>query len=241
MPVYNHYPNCTCGWCRGGGGWGGGGSRTAYASLPSAGTRTTWDGVTTKKHPVTGEEIPDEFARRTVLKFVNPRRADWPSADFIIGNPPFIGNWKMRGDLGDGYTETLRSVYSEVPETAEFVMYWWHRAAEIVRAGKARRFGFITTNSLRQTFQRRVITPHLADPTTPGSLVFAIPDHPWVDSANGAAVRIAMTVARSGQREGAIASCRLRKAGGWGRGLKSGVFGTVWIDPFRFDYRTQHN
>ena len=166
--------------------------------------RTTWDGVTTKKHPVTGEEIPDELARRTVLKFVNPRRADWPSADFIIGNPPFIGNWKMRGDLGDGYTETLRSVYSEVPETAEFVMYWWHRAAEIVRAGKARRFGFITTNSLRQTFQRRVITPHLADSTTPASLVFAIPDHPWVDSANGAAVRIAMTVARSGQCEGRL-------------------------------------
>ena len=25
-------------------------------------------------------------------------------------------------------------------------------------------------------------------------LTFAIPDHPWVDSANGAAVRIAMTV-----------------------------------------------
>jgi hypothetical protein len=30
------------------------------------------------------------------------------------------------------------------------------------------------------------------------SLVYAIPDHPWVDSANGAAVRIAMTVAKSG-------------------------------------------
>jgi hypothetical protein len=29
-------------------------------------------------------------------------------------------------------------------------------------------------------------------------LAFAIPDHPWVDSANGAAVRIAMTVAKRG-------------------------------------------
>ena len=166
--------------------------------------RTTWDGTTRKTHPVTGEEVPDEAARRPVLTYVNARRAEWPSADFIIGNPPFLGNWRMRGELGDGYAETLRSVYSEVPETADYVMYWWHRAAERVRAGQTRRFGFITTNSLRQTFQRRVITPHLTDASNPASLVFAIPDHPWVDSSDGAAVRIAMTVAEAGTREGRL-------------------------------------
>ena len=112
---------------------------------------TTWDGTTKKNHAVTGEEVPDDSARRPVLTYVNARRAEWPSADFIIGNPPFLGNWRMRGELGDGYAETLRSVYSEVPDTADYVMYWWHRAAERVRAGKTRRFGLITTNSLRQT------------------------------------------------------------------------------------------
>jgi hypothetical protein len=129
--------------------------------------RTTWDGTTTKKHPVTGEEVPDETARRPVLTYSNARRSEWPTADFIVGNPPFLGNWRMRGELGDGYTETLRSVYKEVPETADYVMYWWHRAAERVRAGQTRRFGFITTNSLRQTFQRRVMIPHLTDAQTP--------------------------------------------------------------------------
>ena len=166
--------------------------------------RTTWDGVTTKRNPITGEDVPDESARRPVLTYINARPAEWPSADFIVGNPPFLGNWRMRGELGDGYAETLRSVYSEVPETADYVMYWWHRAAQRVRAGKTRRFGFITTNSLRQTFQRRVLAPHLTDPATPASLVFAIPDHPWVDSADGAAVRIAMTVAQAGTREGRL-------------------------------------
>jgi hypothetical protein len=83
-------------------------------------------------------------------------------------------------------------------------MYWWHRAAERVRSGETRRFGFITTNSLRQTLQRRVIAPHLSDSSTPASLVFAIPDHPWVDSYDGAAVRIAMTVAEAGSREGLL-------------------------------------
>src|ERR1017187_2410038 len=142
------------------------------------------------------------FPTPTVQAYVNARRPEGPAADFIIGNPPFLGNWRMRGELGDGYAETLRSVYSEVPETADYVMYWWHRAAERVRAGQTRRFGFITTNSLRQTFQRRVLTPHLTDASNPASLVFAIPDHPWVDSSDGAAVRIAMTAAEAGTREG---------------------------------------
>ncbi len=83
-------------------------------------------------------------------------------------------------------------------------MYWWHIAAEKVRKGEARRFGFITTNSLKQTFNRRVLEPHLNDTKKPLSLVFAIPDHPWVDSTDGAAVRIAMTVGAAGEQPGQL-------------------------------------
>jgi hypothetical protein len=53
--------------------------------------RTTWDGVTKKRHPVTGEEVPDETARRPILTYRIARRAEWPPAEFIIGNPPFLG------------------------------------------------------------------------------------------------------------------------------------------------------
>jgi hypothetical protein len=73
-------------------------------------------------------------------------------------------------------------------------MYWWNVAAHLVRDGHVQRFGFITTNSLRQTFNRRVLEPHLTAKESL-SLIFAIPDHPWVDSVDGAQVRIAMTVA----------------------------------------------
>ena len=128
-----------------------------------------------------------------VEKYVNPRAAQWPRADFVVGNPPFIGNKRMRIALGDGYVEALRKSWPKVPETADLLMYWWEHAADLTRAGKLRRFGLITTNSLRQTFNRKVVERHLAD-KTPLSLVFAVPDHPWVDSADGAAVRIAMTV-----------------------------------------------
>ncbi len=185
-----------------------------------------WDGRTFKPHPVTGEAVPDTRATVALERYVKPRAAVWPRANFIIGNPPFIGAASMRQTLGDGYTEALRATWKAVPESADFVMYWWHHAAGEVSAGRTRRFGLITTNSLRQTFNRRVIEAHLSSasasasapsPSTgegwqvsqkrgagtgsgtakityPLAIKFAIPDHPWVDSAQGAAVRIAMTV-----------------------------------------------
>ncbi|MFN9026678.1 MAG: class I SAM-dependent DNA methyltransferase, partial [Akkermansiaceae bacterium] len=154
---------------------------------------TIWNGHTTKPHPITGKEVPDETARTVLFDYINPRRAEWPQADYIVGNPPFIGDKRMKIALGEGYTETLRKTYTNVPDSADFVMYWWDKAAELVRTGKVRRFGFITTNSITQTFNRKVIQHHM-DQKNPISLTYAIPDHPWVDGADGAAVRIAMTV-----------------------------------------------
>ncbi|MFO0123092.1 MAG: DNA methyltransferase, partial [Inhella sp.] len=154
---------------------------------------TRWDGETVKPHPVTGQPVPDEAARVVQWHYVNPRQAAWPKADFIVGNPPFIGNKRMRVALGDGYADALRAAWPEVPESADFVMYWWHKAAETVRQGQAERFGLITTHSLTMIFNRRVIEAHQTA-TPPLSLAYAVPDHPWVDSADGAAVRISMSV-----------------------------------------------
>jgi hypothetical protein len=154
---------------------------------------TRWDGRTMKRHPVTGELVPDERARTAQLRYTNPRRADWPEVDYIIGNPPFIGNKRMRTILGDGYVEALRKAHSNVPENVDYVMYWWNQAASLARERKVLRFGFITTNSITQSFNRKVLEKHLGANNLV-TLSFAIADHPWVDSTDGAAVRIAMTV-----------------------------------------------
>ncbi|HNK06484.1 MAG TPA: class I SAM-dependent DNA methyltransferase [Giesbergeria sp.] len=171
-----------------------------------------WDGRSYQPHPVTGEPVPDEAAQVPQWRYIGARKADWPPADFIVGNPPFIGASSMRAALGDGYVQALRGAWPEVPESADLVMFWWHHAAQQVASGQAQRMGLITTNSLRQTFNRRVVEARLSPPpakTTNSStqsthLVMAIPDHPWVDSANGAAVRIAMTVLAPGQGEGTV-------------------------------------
>ena len=164
---------------------------------------TRWDGVTYRTSPITGEPIPDESAQVAQVRYLGVARAEWPQADFIVGNPPFIGASTMRRALGDGYVDAVRQTWKDVPESADFVMHWWHIAAEAVRAGQTRQFGFITTNSIKQTFNRRVIEAQLSA-KNPVSITFAIPDHPWVDSADGAAVRIAMTAAAAGEKEGRL-------------------------------------
>lgn len=162
---------------------------------------TVWDRRSLKTDMVTGREVPDETKRVSLLTYTNPRPAEWPAADYIVGNPPFMGARTIRPALDDGYLDSLRGAYPDIPENADFVMYWWQKSAELVRASKVRRFGLITTNSLRQSFNRQVTEAQLSA-KPPLSLAFAVPDHPWVDTADGAAVRIAMTVGVAGAKQG---------------------------------------
>ena len=136
----------------------------------------------------------------------NPRRPDWPEAEFIVGNPPFIGGKDLRSRLGDAYARALWAAHPQMNESADYVMYWWDRAAELLaRPGTVlRRFGLVTTNSITQLFQRRVVERHLAG-RAPVSLILAIPDHPWTKAGrDSASVRIAMTVVAPGRREGRL-------------------------------------
>ncbi|GAB7024748.1 class I SAM-dependent DNA methyltransferase [Salidesulfovibrio brasiliensis] len=162
-----------------------------------------WDGQTTKKHPTTGQEVPDETALVPTLRYHEPKPASWPKADYIIGNPPFIGASTMRRSLGNGYVDALREAYPDIPSSCDFVMYWWDHAARLVRNGSARRFGLIATNSLRQTFNRRIVKHHM-EASSSLSLSFAIPDHPWVQESDGAAVRISMSVGMAGDAKGQL-------------------------------------
>ena len=143
------------------------------------------------KHPVTGKLVPEPNAKLPYMEYLNPRQAEWPRADFVIGNPPYVGNKRMRDVLRDGYVDALRGVYGAVPENVDYVMYWWARAATEVADGRTMRAGLITTNSITQIYNRAVVS---AAAERGARVVWAVPDHPWVDDADGAAVRVAMTV-----------------------------------------------
>ncbi len=174
-----------------------------------------WDGASFITHPVTGNLVPDESGQLELFRYIKPRETNWPKADFIVGNPPFIGNKRMRERLGDGYTEAVRKAYPKVSESVDFVMYWWAKAARALGRTKTNRFGFITTNSITQTFNRSVIE------SAQCKLLFAIPDHPWVDGTDGADVRIAMTCA------GLAGHHRLERV--VDEGLISAGYGERWV------------
>jgi hypothetical protein len=125
------------------------------------------------------ERTDSEGNRVEVWRYVNPKRPEWPAADYIVGNPPFVGGKDIRGRLREGYAQALWAAHPHMNESADFVMYWWDRAADLLarKGTRLKRFGFVTTNSLSQVFQRRVMERHL-NAKKPVSLLMAIPDHP---------------------------------------------------------------
>ena len=135
--------------------------------------------------------------------YPNPRQPAWPASEFIVGNPPFIGAKYLRERLHDPYVDALWVANPQVGKSADLVMYWWGRAAQLLENDTAvRRFGLVTTNSITQEFSRRAIKKRL-EGKDPISLVMAIPDHPWTKATpDAAAVRIAMTVGERGVHDG---------------------------------------
>jgi hypothetical protein len=147
-----------------------------------------------------------EGKKAEVWRYKNPKRPEWPEADYVVGNPPFIGGKDIRGRLGEDYAKALWAAHPHMNESADYVMYWWGFAAELLAQNGARlkRFGLVTTNSLSQVFQRRVMEKHLGA-KKPISLLMAVPDHPWTKATqDAAAVRIAMTVATAGAHGGRL-------------------------------------
>jgi hypothetical protein len=142
-------------------------------------------------HPTTGRWVPDPAATRPYHRHEGATAHEWPAADFIVGNPPYIGGTEMRETLGAGYVDALRIAYRDVPDGADYVMYWWSRAADYVSRGQAIRAGLITTNSITQVRNRSLIE---AAATNGAHVTWAVADHPWLQGAEGAAVRVAMTV-----------------------------------------------
>ena len=112
---------------------------------------------------------------------------EWPEADVVIGNPPFLGTKPMRGVLGNEYTDRMRNVYrGRIPAFADLVCYWYHKAGRAVAEGKAARVGLVATNSIRGGRNRAVLDGITAD----AAIFDAWADEPWV--VDGAAVRVSL-------------------------------------------------
>lgn len=113
-------------------------------------------------------------------------KADWPNAEVVVGNPPFLGNKRMISVLGEDYVTALRRAWSGVPGGVDLVAYWFAKAWEMIEDGRLSRAGLVSTNSIRSGSNREVLKPIVRD----GRIFDAWSDEPW--NVDGAAVRVSM-------------------------------------------------
>ncbi|MCX6028537.1 MAG: class I SAM-dependent DNA methyltransferase [Chloroflexi bacterium] len=136
---------------------------------------------------LTGFESDMPTEEHEAPKPVRSREPEWPAANVIIGNPPFLGGKRLRSELGDAYVDGLFKLYDgRVPREADLVCYWFEKARAQIAAGKAKRAGLLATNSIRGGASRRV----LEQIKESGDIFMAWSDRPWV--LEGAAVRVSM-------------------------------------------------
>ena len=125
-----------------------------------------------------------------------PYEPEWPAADFIVGNPPFLGDKRMRSELGGRFVEDVRRLYDgRVPGGADLVTYWFEKAREAIDARRTKRAGMLATNSIRMVGNRPVLDRVLAS----GSIFMAWSDRPWL--LDGASVRISIIGFDDGSQE----------------------------------------
>ena len=112
---------------------------------------------------------------------------EWPDADAIIGNPPFLGGKLLRDNLGDRTVGQMFAAFEgRVPAEADLVCYWFAKARESIEQRNHARCGLVATNSIRGGANREV----LDDIAESGRIFEAWSDEPWV--IEGAAVRVSV-------------------------------------------------
>jgi len=116
-----------------------------------------------------------------------PVEPEWPAADVIISNPPFLGDKKMRAELGDNYVEDLRGLYAgRIPGQSDLCCYWFEKARAMIEQGQAKRAGLLATQGIRGGANRTVLKRIKRS----GDIFWAQSDRDWI--LDGATVHVSM-------------------------------------------------
>lgn len=116
----------------------------------------------------------------------NPKEPEWPEADVIVGNPPFLGSSSMmKSGLAPEYVAALRSIYP-LHGKSDLCCYWFEKSRRELRRRPALRVGLLSTQSIRHGGARGV----LDDIKTDSTLFFAESNREW--KQDGASVVISM-------------------------------------------------
>jgi hypothetical protein len=117
----------------------------------------------------------------------NPKEPEWPKVDFIVGNPPFLGDKIMRSELSDDYVNKLRTLFADrIPGQSDLCCYWFEKARAQIAANNCKRAGLLATQGIRGGANREVLKRIKHS----GGIFWAVSDKDWV--LDGANVHVSM-------------------------------------------------
>jgi N-6 DNA Methylase len=111
---------------------------------------------------------------------------EWPKADAIIGNPPYLGASRVKPEHGDHYVNKLRARYADVRGMADFCVYWFRLAHDALETPTNQRpttgrAGLVGTQNIRSGDSRVASLDYI---TKTGTIVEAVANQPWSGEAN---------------------------------------------------------
>ncbi len=111
-----------------------------------------------------------------------PIEPNWPETDFIIGNPPFLGNRKLTPILGESYVNNLQKLYKDdIDGIPDLVCYWFNIAEKLLEEGKVKKVGLLATQAIRGGTNRQVLDRIVKN----AEIFMAWDDKEWIlDGAN---------------------------------------------------------
>ncbi len=121
---------------------------------------------------------------------------DWPEVEAIVGNPPFLGGTKIRGDLGEAYLGRLLVGFPDVEGRTDLCVYWFRRAHERLAIGG--RAGLVGTSGIRVGKAREGALDYIV--ANGGTITNAVSSREWPGEA--AAVNVSMVNWVRGAKEG---------------------------------------
>ncbi|MFM6842565.1 MAG: class I SAM-dependent DNA methyltransferase, partial [Dolichospermum sp.] len=105
--------------------------------------------------------------------------SEWPQANAIIGNPPFLGGKNMRLNLGDKYIDRIFKHFPKVKDSVDFCAYWFRLAHD--KIDEKGRVGLVGTNSISQGKSRIAALDYITQ--NGGYIHEAVSTQPWSGAA----------------------------------------------------------
>jgi type II restriction/modification system DNA methylase subunit YeeA len=105
---------------------------------------------------------------------------EWPKANAIIGNPPFLGGKKIKSELGQEYANKLHKRFPGVKGQPDFCTFWFRKAADEIDGDS--RVGLVGTNSIAQNTSRAASLDYVVE--RGGHIHSAVSTQLWSGDAN---------------------------------------------------------